>query len=577
MRTFIDSFSLAYDMAKQRSEKFRDDERGAIMIFSIFLFVLILFISGMAVDIMRFESERQTLQNTVDSAVIASSSLTQDADTDAEVIALVKEYVAKAGYNPDMVDVDPNLDIPQGSNTPINRSVTANIDFNMDTMFMRMLGVNTLSGTTAGAAKEGEQKIEIALVLDISGSMGRNSKMTNLKTAAKEFVTTVLANGGTTRTSITIVPYNQQVYMDDELANRLNMANQRVTVSGPSNGGNIKFYETRNWDAPCARFHDADFETRRLSASDAIDVSASFSGGSVDWGMNGVENQAYEIPHEFSFWCGSYHPTIMLYSNNETTLHNHIDSFQAYGMTSIDYGMNWAVGLLDSTFAPVVTDMVDDGLLIEQMRGHPVRYDQPDVLKYIVLMTDGQNTDHSDLKDQYKAGPTRIWYSESLANGTEFNGYMVEMPDNPASSQWYVPGSPTDTNDDRFIAANAVPSDMQQWNFHQLYRRFHADDVADYFFQHSGDDAAYTEYQNVVKDVGSGTIADANLKKICDSAKAGGAIEVFTVAFEAPDEGEAVLKDCASSIGNYFDVNGTQISVAFSSIASQISQLRLTQ
>ena len=54
-------------------------------------------------------------------------------------------------------------------------------------------------------------------------------------------------------------------------------------------------------------------------------------------------------------------------------------------------------------------------------------------------------------------------------------------------------------------------------------------------------------------------------------------MEVFTVAFEAPPEAETLLQNCASKAGNYFDVEGTQISDAFTAIAVQISQLRLTE
>ena len=41
--------------------------------------------------------------------------------------------------------------------------------------------------------------------------------------------------------------------------------------------------------------------------------------------------------------------------------------------------------------------------------------------------------------------------------------------------------------------------------------------------------------------------------------------------------GKAVIKDCASSDSHFFDVNGLEISDAFSSIASSIRKLRLTQ
>ncbi|MFC6687296.1 hypothetical protein [Jhaorihella thermophila] len=63
---------------------------------------------------------------------------------------------------------------------------------------------------------------------------------------------------------------------------------------------------------------------------------------------------------------------------------------------------------------------------------------------------------------------------------------------------------------------------------------------------------------------------------ICDAAKDAG-IVVYTISFEAPSNGKAVLMDCASSDSHYFDVKGLEIRDAFAAIASSIRKLRLTQ
>jgi hypothetical protein len=63
---------------------------------------------------------------------------------------------------------------------------------------------------------------------------------------------------------------------------------------------------------------------------------------------------------------------------------------------------------------------------------------------------------------------------------------------------------------------------------------------------------------------------------ICDAAKAVG-IQIYTIAFEASTDGQTVLKNCASSDAQYFDVDGLEISDAFTAIASSIRKLRLTQ
>ena len=69
---------------------------------------------------------------------------------------------------------------------------------------------------------------------------------------------------------------------------------------------------------------------------------------------------------------------------------------------------------------------------------------------------------------------------------------------------------------------------------------------------------------------------NSRLDSVCDAAKAE-EIVVYGIALEAPYNGQQVIKSCASSPGHYFDVDGLEISTAFRAIASQISQLRLTQ
>jgi hypothetical protein len=84
--------------------------------------------------------------------------------------------------------------------------------------------------------------------------------------------------------------------------------------------------------------------------------------------------------------------------------------------------------------------------------------------------------------------------------------------------------------------------------------------------------ATYTALTAVV----NSTAADSRLSQICQAAKDEGVI-IYTIAFEAPYGGQAALADCASSPSHYFDVAGTDISDAFSAIASDIKNLKLTQ
>lgn len=594
--------------------RFRRDEDGSFIIFGLFVLLLLVAIAGLGVDLMRYEHQRVGVQNTLDTAVVAATRLNQAADTNEEVTALVKDYFTKAGYDPSIVEVDPNIEVPAGGEGETLRTVTARVDFSMDTAFMPLLGIDNLPGIVGGGAREGQQLIEVAMILDISGSMGWGTKLEDMQEAARNFVSIILRNNSPERVMISIIPYNAQVHisqdlaarLDNDVAGRVKWDNTLTTISPePLHPGAIKQYNTRNTAAQCARFLDDDFDTTVIGAGGIINPSAKFS----------HRNHSFNQVPDWSYWCGNAeittggYPKVLLYQNDETKIHTFIDSLDAGGWTAIDYGMKWGVGVLDPSFRPIIQDMLADSnnerndaqtfadtnnspyvppsqewIVPENVAGHPVDYGTPNVLKYIVLMTDGANTDHLDLKDQFKNGPTRIWYSDEEAEkpGNNFwDGFMVEMPDNTAEQRWYIPGSQNDTGDDEYRSetwfANLDETRVNQWSYHQLYERFSVRNAAQYFFENS-DPVAFAEHNAAIEDSGGYGTADNRLARICDEAQDAEGLEIFTVAFEAPQGGIDALERCSQKDpSKFYLTTGDQLTKAFEAIAAEITKLRLTQ
>ena len=69
--------------------------------------------------------------------------------------------------------------------------------------------------------------------------------------------------------------------------------------------------------------------------------------------------------------------------------------------------------------------------------------------------------------------------------------------------------------------------------------------------------------------------ASCSTSAVCGAAKDKG-VTVYTIGFETDSDGDATLRNCASSAGHFFHAKGTQISSVFAVIASDISQLKLT-
>lgn len=65
-------------------------------------------------------------------------------------------------------------------------------------------------------------------------------------------------------------------------------------------------------------------------------------------------------------------------------------------------------------------------------------------------------------------------------------------------------------------------------------------------------------------------------KKFCDAMKDAN-IQIYTVAFKAPTEGQQILEYCASTAGQYFNASsGQELADAYKKIATSVSDLRIS-
>jgi len=86
---------------------------------------------------------------------------------------------------------------------------------------------NTITSSATGAAEERVSNVEIAMVLDVSGSMGSNNRMPRLKTAANEFIDTVLQDDTEDLVSVSIVPYDEGVSLGSGFYNSTGVSSVR--------------------------------------------------------------------------------------------------------------------------------------------------------------------------------------------------------------------------------------------------------------------------------------------------------------------------------------------------------------
>ena len=545
----------------QKTLRYKRNEDGTMVLFGVFMFLMMLMIGGIAYDLLRNENVRSHLQNVSDTAALAGANLNNTQDP--EVVVL--DYFNKAGLAGYLKDVQ----VTQKVNS---RRVTVTADSTTKTTFMHLGGVENLPVYALGTAQQDAGDIEIAMILDVSGSMV-GQRETNMETAARSFIDTVLPDTSIPvdeRPSISLIPYNDMVNIGQTYGPYFNMSTEH----------------TYSW---CARLDDALFDTviwddtlevERLGHYDSRN-NTSYTPISNEASTNSVETKCpTDLTNAF-----------LLYETNPTKLKNHITALEAdnhYGWTAIALGAKFGTITLDPSGRDITNELVLNGVLDARAANLPKDYVQPSGVpntKVMVLMTDGTNTLQRDLKQKHKSGNSNVYYApiykDYFRNGVSA-AYSVYSPHryNKGQKPWWFPyygrwywSNPFDNWSVPYSRLTNPELFNKQTMLHIGHRIFtrNVPEYTDYVSYSEGDPYAngYEDY------IGSSDLNDQT-EEICDTAKAAGMV-IYAVAFEAPKRGKKLMSYCSTSPAHYFEVTGTQVILAFEAIGRNINQLKLTQ
>jgi Flp pilus assembly protein TadG len=534
---------------RARVRQFLRREDGSLIVFGLVLFTLMLMMGGMAVDLMRYEQRRTALQQTIDRSVLAAASLTQDRDPEA----VVNDYFDKAELSQYLRSVT----VTEGMNF---RIVEADAEAELLPYFTPMVGIDEFFVPAASAAEQRINNVEIVLVLDVSGSMneptGGTTKIAALRAAAAEFVQTVKTNDVENRISIAIVPYNAQVNLGPVLRGKYNATHVHDIA-----------------DANCLELPQSAFNTPIISRTTAIPMMAQ-----ADTTSSTTRNTTYYAPTDTSnatpnsFFCRTLAANLVRFpSGNVAELQSIINGLTAGGNTSITLGMKWALQLIDPASQPLFNELISEGHMSPDFAGRPFAYDDEDMMKVIVVMTDGDHVAHTRINDAYKTGVSPIYYNP--ADGR----YSIQHTSR-ASPNWYTPHN-NSWSTGPWGGTSAVQQRWQDvwarnrltWVAWQLYARPLGGSDSTARTNH------YNTWMNNFRSTwASDTQMDATMQQSCTQAKQQGVI-IYGIAFEAPPIGTTQILNCSTSPAHFFNAQGLEIQSAFRAIASNISMLRLTQ
>ena len=168
--------------------RFRRDSRANVAPIFAIAIIPIIGLTGTAVDYSNANAARTSLQAALDATALTLSKEAQGL-TQTQLNEKATQYFNASFSNSEAknITVTPLLTTPQSGSFTLNITASASVDLR----FMSVFGQNSLPISSSSEVKWGIKKLELALVLDNTGSMASSGKMTALKTASHNLLTTL--------------------------------------------------------------------------------------------------------------------------------------------------------------------------------------------------------------------------------------------------------------------------------------------------------------------------------------------------------------------------------------------------
>ena len=382
-----------------RLRAFANARQGNIAMIYALTLIPIIGATGSAIDLSRGMVIKMRLGEALDSAALAvggTLGLTQ-----AQMTTKAQQYIA-ANYPGSALGAISNISV-----TSSGQVVTVAATANVPTAFMGLFGVNYLTVNSSAEVTRDSKGLEVALVLDNTGSMNSSGKIGALKSAASTLIDTVW-NGQNTPAYArgSLVPFSFTVRVDpttfvnnqwadttgQSSTAKLNFDNNKyafavwATMSGQSWGGCLEARPNGLEEldtAPTAGNPDSKWVPFFVPDEPDAGAYAGYSHTYLTDGVNSTQDPRLKRSAKYvgknnagpNTGCSML--SIQPLTNNATTLKNQINSMVATGNTDVNLGVGWGWRTLSPT--PPYTE------------GSP--YNDPYWKKAMVVLTDGTNTE----------------------------------------------------------------------------------------------------------------------------------------------------------------------------------------
>ena len=399
-------------MALSRTaNKFARANDGNIAVLFGLLLVPLLVAVGLAFDYGRALMVRERMGDAADAAALAVGSW--PGMTQTQLRDKAKQFF-DANYPASKLGTAAKFNIDFAGDDIVVKVTGA-----MPTTLMKVANVDYLNVGASTTVTKKERNIELALVLDTTGSMDSGGKLAAMKSAANQMVTTLFDDKSTSETlKIAVVPFSGAVnigtdklnsgWLDKKTSDTMSaIAKEDFTFT--SGQSIVKLYDdlkNRDW-AGCVRERAEPYELTDDAAGsgatlfapyfapdepdDDNDGGATYANNYIADGTCGESKSKNKTPDKCQLYTGKYanasassgkgpqyncppRPVTSL-TNTKSTVTTAINALDADGNTVIPAGLLWGWRVLSPT-SPFT-------------EGKP--YDDEKWVKAVVLLTDGEN------------------------------------------------------------------------------------------------------------------------------------------------------------------------------------------
>lgn len=321
----------------RRFTEFGANERGAAaMIFALMAVVLVV-LAGLALDLQRGVGADSRLQASLDASALAAAKALEDSSlSDGDITAIAEQAfavnLASGASDLECQQLSVRIDRASGQ-------VFTHADCNLPTTVGGLVQVNSISVKEASTARAATTKLDVAMMLDVSGSM-KGDKLRDLKDAASDAIDMLINDRTGERVRVGFNTYSTSV----------NAGAYLTSVVDPSGRGprtSCVSERTGSW-----AWRDEAPGRDRWLGTDASSCPAS---------------------------------SIEPLTGDAGRLKREIAKFRADGMTAGHIGVAWAWYLISPEWASVWP-----------AASRPHDYGAPHTKKAVILMTDGEfNTEYA--------------------------------------------------------------------------------------------------------------------------------------------------------------------------------------